>query len=147
MNFLNSIFVLSIFTLGICISNFSYGQSPNLNIDSHWDKYYDEHPSGIAEHYQAIDFINVVNTVGFVPTRKEFEGNVDLLKRILLGLSVNDLRQMRIDGDYYSRTYKHNDYFELYNLSYKRIDQSTWNKYAPYLIPLMSIDGIVSLKN
>lgn len=136
-----------IFIACIFPSTFAFGQVQNSNIDPVWDNYYKEHPSGITEHHQATDFINVINTVGFVPTRKEFQGKTDLLKKILLGLSANDLRQMYIDGWYYSRTVKHDDYFQLYNIEYKKIDADTWNKYAPYLIPLMNIDGVISLNN
>jgi hypothetical protein len=73
-------------------------------------------------------------------------GDVNLLKKVLLSFSFEDLRQMSMTGNFYSRSKKHDDYFYLYNLTYKKITKEQWDKYCPYLIPLMEIDGVIKLK-
>ena len=60
-------------------------------------------------------------------------------------LGETSLYQMKIDGSYYSITFKHDDFFTLYNLYYIKIDKKTWDKYCPYLLPLMDLDGIIKL--
>lgn len=112
-------------------------------ISQKWDAYYNSNPSGIEENYTASDFIEVINFVGFQSKTYRPEST---FKKVLLMLPSDGLRQMMITGNYYSRTIKHDDYFELYNLNYSSITKSTWDRYAPYLIPLMDIDGIVRLR-
>jgi hypothetical protein len=129
-----------VFTNSKCIAQTNY------NIDPKWDNYYDNYPSGIDNNYRSSDFINVIDKVNFVPNMRELKGDQQLIKRVLLMLSPEDLDQMRSTGNYYSRTIKHYDYFELYNMTYNKISKETWDRYAPYLLPLMDIDGTVSLK-
>lgn len=133
------------FLIGLLIfSATSYGQSSFPDINPKWDNYYKANPSGIEDNYQASDFISILRLVRFVSTRREMKGNRDLLETALLSLPQAGLRQMMIDGNYFSRTYKHDDYFLLYNKYYKTISKQTWDKYCPYLIPLMSVDDIIS---
>jgi hypothetical protein len=100
-------------------------QDASRNIDPKWDKYYDANPSGIETAHQSSDFIRVARLVGFVPTRKEIKGNVNLFETVILRLEQDDLNQLRIDGEYFPRTYKHNDYLLLYNKYYKTVSQET----------------------
>jgi hypothetical protein len=118
----------------------------NYNLDSTWDNYYNSNPSGIAQNFQSSDFINVINRVNFIPKRRELNGNQNLLIRAILMLEFDDLRQMSITGNYYSRTKKHDDYFMLYNMTYEPISKDTWNRLCPYLLPIMDIDGTLNLK-
>lgn len=115
-------------------------------LDPVWDNYYNSNPSGIDSNYKGSDFIKVVEYVNFIPKRTEIRGDANMLKRVLLSLDFSSLRQMRITGDFYARSKKHDDYYYLYNSYYSKIDKTIWDRYAPYLIPLMEIDGIINLK-
>ena len=130
----------------LCLLNTKMYSQSNFNIDRLWDNYYNTNPSGIENNYSASDYINVIEKVNFIPVRKELNGSSQLLKRVLLTLGADSLRQMMITGNYYSRTIKHNDYFNLYNMTYSQINKDTWNKLCPYLIPLMDLDGTLNLK-
>jgi hypothetical protein len=125
----------------IFLSTISYSQSQSPNIDPKWDKYYNDHPSGIEENHQASDFLNIANRLQFILKK----GNMQQFQKFLLALTEDDLKQMMMDGWYYSRTFKHDDYFYLYNLTYKNITKESWDEYCPYLIPLMSLDKTISL--
>jgi hypothetical protein len=128
-----------------CSNNKILAQS-NFNIDSTWDNFYKNNPSGIENNFQASAFIDIIEKVNFIPQRKELDSNQQLLKRALLMLDSDDLRQMMITGNYYSRTYKHDDYFRLYNMTYNPISKDTWNRLCPYILPLMDIDGTATLR-
>ena len=114
-------------------------------LDPKWDNYYNNNPSGIESNFTGSDFIRVIEIVNFIPTLREIKGDVNLLKRVLLTLNYAALRQMKIDGDFYSRSKKHDDYFYLYNTLYPKIDKNIWNRNSPYLIGLMSLDGVIKL--
>ncbi len=129
----------------ILFTQISLAQSDN-NINPSLDKYYDTYPSGIRNSYQSTDFINVVDLVHFIPNKKELNGSQQLFKRVILMLDQEDLNQMRMTGDYYSRTFKHYDYMKLYNMIYNPINKETWDRLCPYLLPLMDIDGTLNLK-
>mgnify|MGYP000269901654 CR=1 FL=1 len=115
----------------------------NAQISQKWDNYYSSNPSGIENDYTASKFIEVINYVGFQSKIYKPESS---FKKILLMMPYEGLRQMMITGNYYSRTIKHDDYFELYNLNYNKISKEIWNLYAPYLLPLMQIDGVVKFR-
>ena len=125
--------------------NKSYGQGYQDLIDPKWDKYYDINPSGIDSNFKGIDFIKIIDLVNFLPRRSEIKGNVNLLKQVLLSFDFDTLHQMSMDGNFYSRTKKHDDYYLLYNILYNKIEKLTWDKYSPYLIALMAIDGSIKL--
>ena len=79
-------------------------------LDPKWDNYYNNNPSGIESNFTGSDFIRVIEIVNFIPTLREIKGDVNLLKRVLLTLNYAALRQMKIDGDFYSRSKKHDDF-------------------------------------
>ncbi|MGO4819742.1 hypothetical protein [Flavobacterium sp. W22_SRS_FP1] len=135
-----------LFIAFLVFSNSKCVAQTNYNIDPKWDNYYNNYPSGIVDNHRGSDFINVIDKVSFIPNMRELKGDQQLIKRVILMLSPEDLNQMNITGNYYSRTIKHYDYFELYNMTYNKISKETWDRYAPYLLPLMDIDGTVSLK-
>ena len=141
-------FKILIFTFLILLSfsNKCFSQDYKNYIDPIWDSYYDRNPSGIESNYTASDFIKVIEYVNFVPRTKEFRGDSDLFKRVLLTFGFPNLRQMMITGDFYSRTIKHDDYYYLYNSYYSKIEKAKWDRFAPYLIPLMEIDGLIKLE-
>lgn len=141
----SKVYQLILVVLLCSYSSRSIAQS-NYNIDITWDAFYKLHPSGIESNFESSDFVDVVERVNFIPVKREFNGNQQLLKRVLLMFSPADLKQMQITGNYYSRTTKHDDYFRLYNMVYKPISKDEWNKLCPYLLPLMDIDGTVILK-
>lgn len=111
-----------------------------------WNKYYNEHPSRIEENFQATDFLKVAEKFGFKPTRQEFKNNYKLFEMAMLRLPFSALEQFKIHGLYYSRTYKHDDWYYIYNSYYKKIAKSDWDIWCPYLIPLMSSDGTITLR-
>jgi hypothetical protein len=126
-------------------SSFAFCQDYKEYLSPYWDDYYNSHPSAIEKNYQASDFINVIDYVSFSPKASYLNGSVTLLKKCLLKLEYADLRQMMITGSFYSRSKKHDDYFQLYNLTYTTISKGTWDSYCPYLIPMMELDGIIKL--
>ncbi len=130
----------------VLLSFFGKSQSYTNQIDPYWDNYYNNNPSGIESKFESNDFIRIMELVNFIPKRPEIKGDVSMFKRAILKLNYQSLNQMMIDGSFYSRTIKHNDYFYLYNSTYQKISKSTWDKYAPYLIPLMNLDGQINLK-
>jgi hypothetical protein len=134
-------------TLFTFISLSSKAQQTDPNISPYWESYYDSRPSGIRENFQATDFIKIIDYFNFIPKSNLLQKNQQFLKKVLLMLDQNDLKQMSIDGWYYSMTKKHDDYFMLYNLTYQPISKDYWNAYCPYLIPLMSLDSTIKLNN
>jgi hypothetical protein len=132
----------------LCITTISSkAQYNDPNISTYWDNYYNNNPSGIEINYQATDFINAINLVSFKPKSNLLQKSQDLLKKALLMLDQGSLKQMSIDGNYYSRIKKHDDYFALYNLVYEPISKSQWDRICPYLIPIMSLDNSIKLNN
>lgn len=143
---MKTIFIKSYFLFILLISiNESFAQDYKDYLSSYWDDYYTNNPSGIAENFQASDFIRVIDLVEFVPSSSITNRNVNILKKGLLKLEFAALKQMSITGDFYSRSKKHEDYFQLYNLTYKPISKAYWINYCSYLIPLMEIDGVIKL--
>ena len=126
-------------------SSFAFSQDYKDYLSPYWDEYYNTHPSPIEQNYQATDFIKIIDYVSFSPKASYLDGNVMLLKKGLLKFEFAALRQMMITGDFYSRSKKHDDYFQLYNLTYKSISKEVWDAYCPYLIPLMEVDGTIKL--
>lgn len=125
----------------------TYSQDYKDMLSPQWDRFYDENPSGIENNYQGSDFIKIINIVGFTPRSPSmFKGDVNLLKKVLLAFNFEALKQLSITGDFYSRTKKHDDYFELYNLTYKGVTKYEWDKYCPYIIALMQLDELIKLK-
>lgn len=114
-------------------------------IDPYWDNYYKKTPSGIEEYYSAVDFIKVIELVNFIPVRQGYDLN--MLKKGILLMPLKILKNMQIRGDLSSRSKKHDDYYIIYNLYYNDIDKKTWDKFAPYLLPIMELDGVINLKD
>lgn len=124
--------------------DFLYSQDYKELLSPEWDSFYNANPSGILENFQGSDFIKIIDNVEFIPrTSYRLKGDVTLLKKVLLVFKFEILQTMSMTGEFYSRTKKHDDYFQLYNLTYKRISKDTWNRYCPYLIPLMEVDGLL----
>lgn len=134
------LFLFTLMCIAFTIKTSGQYQSPN--IDPKWDNFYNNNPSGIENNFSGMDFIKVIEYVDFIPKGTQVK-DVQVLKKILLRFDTNDLHQMMITGNYYSRTFKHDDYFVLYNLYYNKISKETWDKYCPFLLPLMSLDGTV----
>lgn len=133
------------FIIFILISTIGFSQDYKDYIDPIWDSYYDRNPSGIESNFKGSDFIKVIENVNFIPIRNEIKGDINKLNRILLIFEFAALNQMSITGNFYSRSKKHDDYYYLYNSYYPKIEKSTWDRYAPYLIPLMEVDGLIKL--
>jgi hypothetical protein len=142
---IKSLIVLIIFCS--FLPKISFCQSYKDYIDPVWDNYYNRNPSGIETNFKGSDFIKIVEYVNFIPTRSEIRGSQEKLKRVLLILGFESLQQMMITGNFYSRSYKHDDYYYLYNSYYSKIEKITWDRYSPYLIPLMEVDGLIKINN
>lgn len=138
-------FLLLILIFSVLVTR-ALGQNNFPDISPKWDNYYKSTPSGIEYNFSGNDFIKVIELVNFAPQSSQLQHDAQLLKKVILNLDQADLRQMKITGNYYSRTFKHDDYFELYNMYYKKLSKETWDKYCPYLLPLMDLDGVVNLK-
>lgn len=130
----------------LCLSTVVKSQDYKDYLSDYWNSYYDKYPSGIKDAHKASDFIRIIEYTGFIPRSKDFNKDVELLKRSLLSLDYADLRQLMIKGDFYSRTKMHDDYYTLYNITYTKITKEIWDRYCPYLIPLMKVDGVISSK-
>lgn len=130
----------------VTLSIFSYSQDYKEYLSTQWDNYYNNHPSSIKDNYQASDFIKIIDQVEFSPTSSYMKGDVNILKKGLLKLEFADMRQLSITGNFFSRSKKHDDYFQLYNLTYKKLSKEDWDSYCPYLIPLMELDGLIKLR-
>lgn len=120
--------------------------STYAQISEKWEAYYNANPSEISTKFQGIDFLYVARKFGFKPTRIEFKNNYALYEKVILNLSYSALDQFKVHGWYYSRTVKHDDWFYIYNQNYKSIQKDDWDKWCPYLIPLMSSDGTILLR-
>ena len=141
-------YILTIFI--VSNSALAYSQDYKDYISSQWDNYYNSYPSGIENNFQASNFIKIIDLLEYSPpmsgrTYALVKGDINLFKKLLLSLPFEALQQMSITGNFYSRSKKHDDYFELYKLNYKQISKETWDKYCPYLIPLMELDGTIKL--
>ena len=142
-----SSYLIKIKILFVClIFHFSsYSQRTEPQFDPSWVKYYQDNPPEIRNNFKATDFIRVIELLKFKPINEKFRGNDKLLKMALLYLNYNDLEMLKGQGWYHSQTFKHDDYFYLYNNFYNKIDKATWDIYCPYLLPIMDIDGTVNL--
>ncbi len=127
----------------ICMTGNLKAQNVTDYIDPEWEQFYKIHPSGIENNFSANDFIKIVDKFDFVPCSKDFNHSAKFFKRVLLMLDFPSLRQMKINGLFYASSYKHDDYYTLYNLSYNKISKADWDRYCPYLIGLMSFDGLI----
>jgi hypothetical protein len=138
------LFFLLSFTL-----NKGFSQNYEDYIDPKWDTYYKNRPSGIETKFNSADFISVTESVNFIPVKRLnslIKGDMTLFRKVLLNLDLESLEQMSITGNFYSRSKKHDDFFYLYNSNYKQISKENWDRYCPYLIPLMELDGTVLLQ-
>ena len=143
---MKNIFLKSIiFTVLMISFSTVYCQSEPRQFDPIWVKYYRENPPKIKNNFMATDFIKVIELVKFKPVNTNFKGNVQTLKMALLRLDYNDLEMLKGQGWYHSQTFKHDDYFYLYNQFYNKISKPTWDEYCPYLLPIMDIDGTTDL--
>lgn len=135
-----------LFTL-ICSTgpNHTFGQNQFPDVDPKWDNYYNNDPSGIEKNFKGLDFIRIIELVDFNPQSALMRKDVQLMKKMLLMLDEASLRQMMINGRYYCRTFKHDDYFALYNLYYNKVEKAMWDKYCPYLLVLMDLDDAIKL--
>jgi hypothetical protein len=107
----------------LIVPNKNFSQSYEDYLDPFWVDYYKRNPSGIESHFKAIDFIKVIDHVNFIPTKKEYQGDPNIFKIILLSADFQVLRQMMISGIFYSQSKKHDDYFYLYNIFYPKIEK------------------------
>ena len=137
-------FILAVLLLTIT-SYSAKSQSYTEYLSPYWDSYYKSKPSGIEDAFKASDFIRVLEEVEFIPNSQLLNKDFNSLKRFLLSLDYPSLKQLMITGDFYSRTKMHDDYYTLYKMTYRYITKSEWDKFCPYLIPIMELDKTVKL--
>jgi hypothetical protein len=125
-------------------SFYSFSQSTEPNIDPKWDKYYDNLPR-TEKDFTATKIIEVIDLLRWKPTKHPYKDNLQTLKKVILMFPQEGLRQIMIDGNYYPRTYKHDDYYNLYNLYYTPINKTDFDYYCPYIIFLMGLDEIIKI--
>lgn len=117
---------------------FCQPQYPNIN--PQWDNYYNNYPSGIDRNFKSSDLIRILEKVGFVPASGTYNGNAAALQKTIVTMDDSLLKSLKANSDYLSRSYMHEDFFELYNSAYKKITRDEWDSMCPYLIALMKLD-------
>lgn len=118
--------LLLVFSLGSL-----YAQEMKTN--PYGDKYDDKDFNGIK-------VVQVIDAAGFKPIKVTTD--IKQFKSALLQLSERAYTQMNIDT-WYLCSYKHEEYFQIYNLNYKSINRNFYDDNCKALIALMLIDGTI----
>ena len=122
---------IKLFISMLLISNSLYSQSPGNN--PFGDKYDD--PS-----FEGSKIVQVIDAASFKPIK--LTTDVRYFKSILLQLSQRAYTQINIDT-WYLCSYKHQDYFSIYNMYYKPVSLNFYAENCKALIALMLIDGTI----
>jgi hypothetical protein len=96
------------------------------------DKYDDKEFNGIK-------VIRVIDASGFSPIKLK---DIREFKAAILQLSDAAFKQINIDT-WYLCSFKHDEYFEIYNLYYKLITKQFYDENCKALITLMLLDGTI----
>lgn len=117
----------------------TYSKSEQANLDKWYDTYK-------TVEYTAFDYIHLFDTLQFKFVKNEKLKGVDAttIKAVFLQTSIEALRQMNRDGNYYC-SLRHDEYYELWNIYYPKISKPFWDQNCKGLVILMSLDEIVTL--
>lgn len=102
-------------------------------------------PNPYGNKYDDNDFnglkvVQVIDASGFKPIK--ITTDIKQFKSVILQLSERAYTQMNIDT-WYLCSYKHEEYFQIYNLNYKTVTKSYYDDNCKALIALMLIDGTI----
>jgi hypothetical protein len=102
-------------------------------------------PNPYGDKYDDKDFnglkvVQVIDASGFKPIK--LTTDIKQFKSVLLQLSQRAYTQMNIDT-WYLCSYKHEEYFQIYNMYYKTVTRSFYDDNCKALIALMLTDGTI----
>jgi len=102
-------------------------------------------PNPYGEKYHdrdlnALKIVNVIDTAGFMPIK--LTTDLRQFKAAILQLSDRAYNQINIDT-WSLCSYKHEEYFQIYNMYYKPVKRSYYDENCKALIALMLIDGTI----
>ena len=97
------------------------------------DKYDDKDFNGVK-------VVQVIDVAGFKPIK--VTRDIKQFKSALLQLSERAYTQLNIDT-WSLCSYKHEEYFQIYNMYYKTVTRSFYDENCKALIALMLIDGTI----
>lgn len=103
--------------------------------------------TSVAQDYlndkiNAIDIIEVIDDLDFEAQYQLREYEIDLIKTVILQLNDSEILQVNIDGWSYC-TNKREEAFRIWNLNYKKVTESYFNKNCKQLVYLMIFDGAI----
>ena len=93
-------------------------------------------------NFEAMKVIKVIEPSGFKPRKMTTDMNE--FKSIILQLSSRAYTQLNIDS-WYLCSFKHEEYFEIYNVYYKYVPKYYYDENCKALITLMLLDGTIKL--
>lgn len=101
-------------------------------------------PNPYGDKYDDKDFnglkvVQTIDIIGFKPIRVK---DIKQFKSVLLQLSDKAYTQLNIDT-WYLCSYKHEEYFQIYNMYYKAITKNLYDDNCKALITLMLVDGTI----
>lgn len=97
------------------------------------DKYDDKNFNGLK-------VVQVIDISGFIPLK--LTKDVRQFKSVLLQLSDRAYTQLNIDT-WSLCSFKHEQYFQIYNMYYKPVTKSFYDENCKALIALMLMDGTI----
>ena len=102
-------------------------------------------PNPYGNKYDDKDFsglkvVQVIDAAGFKPIKVTTD--IKQFKSALLQLSERAYTQLNIDT-WYLCSYKHEEYFQIYNMNYKAVTRNFYDDNCKDLIALMLIDGTI----
>lgn len=92
------------------------------------------------KEFNALKIVAVIDAAGFKPIKVTTD--LKQFKSALLQLSGRAYTQINIDT-WYLCSYKHEEYFQIYNMYYKTVSRSFYDDNCKALIALMLIDGTI----
>lgn len=90
--------------------------------------------------FNALKIVSVIDAAGFKPIKVTTD--LKQFKSALLQLSERAYTQINIDT-WYLCSYKHEEYFQIYNMYYKTVTRTFYDENCKALIALMLIDGTI----
>ena len=108
-----------------------------------YTKLYENDYWSASDYTKAIDTFIYYTNFKFVKDLKSY--GVKSIKAMFLNMTVEEIKQMNIDGEYYCSV-KHEDCYNLWQLYYPSITKDTFDRYCKGLIVFMILDGVLLTK-
>ncbi len=90
--------------------------------------------------FNGVKVVQIIDAAGFKPIKVTTD--MKQFKSALLQLSERAYTQINIDT-WYLCSYKHEEYFQIYNMYYKTVTRSFYDDNCKALIALMLLDGTI----